>query len=154
VIPLAEEALRASYAETDAYRTVATGAWPLRALVERRQSDKARSTLDRLLLLAPEVEPLASRAEALFLIWQAIFPLDADARDRVLNVLLSSCRMEDSWRVGRVLQDVAVMLPKDESGAVERILAAMPEGRWKRQARRRVARSERMGPRPFFWDAR
>jgi hypothetical protein len=153
VVPLAEEALRSSYAETDAYRTVATAAWPLRALVERGQSNKARSTLDRLLLLAPQVEPPASRAEALFLIWQAIFPLDADARVRVLDVLLQSCRMEDSWRVGRVFQDVAAMLPKDERTVVGRILAVMPEGRWKRQARRRIAGSDRPGPRPFFWFA-
>src|SRR4051812_1545090 len=154
VVSLAEEALRSSYAETDAYRTLGSAAWPLRALVERGQGDKARSTLDRLLLLAPKVEPAASRAEALLLIWQAIFPLDAEARDRVLDVLLQSCRMEDSWRVGRVLQDVAAMIPDTESTAVERILAAMPEGRWKRQVRRHMVRSERLGPRPFFWFAR
>src|SRR3954469_17904349 len=81
VVPLAEESLRSSYAEIDPYRTVATGAWPVRALVERGHSDKARSTLDSLLLLAPQVEPPTSRVEALFLVWQAIFPLDADARD-------------------------------------------------------------------------
>jgi hypothetical protein len=150
---LVEEALSASYSESDPYRTVGSGAWALCALVERGRPVPARRILDDLLSRAPEAEPAASRAEALFLVWQAIFALGGDARTKVLDVLLTTCRPEDSWRVGRVFQDTAWMLATIDQGAAQRVLAAMPEGRWKRQARRRVAGSETLKPRPFFWTA-
>jgi hypothetical protein len=151
--PLVEEALYASYSESDPYRTVATGAWPLRALVERGRTARAQRTLDDLLALAPEVEPPGSRAEALFLVWQAAFALGRDARSRVVKVLLTICRPEDSWRVGRIFQDVAWMLSTIDREAAESIVAAMPDGRWKRQARRRIEGGEPLEPRQFFWSA-
>jgi hypothetical protein len=150
--PLIEEALYASYSESDPYRTVATGAWPLRALIERDRTALARRTLDDLLVLVPEVEPPASRAEALFLVWQAIFALGPDARNRVLEVVLKNCRPNESWRVARIFQHIAWMLA-NEKEAVERVLAAMPDGRWKRQAKRQIDGGEALAPRQFFWSA-
>jgi hypothetical protein len=148
--PLIKEALYVSYSESDPYRTVATGAWSLRALVERGRPTSARRTLDDLLVLVPAIEPTASRAEALFLVWQAVFTLGQDARSQLLDVLLSNCRPNDSWRVGRIYQDIAWMLCKEKEAA-ERVLAAMPEGRWKRQAKRRVDGGQALEPRQFFW---
>jgi len=150
VEPLAEEALIASYAESDPYRTVGSGAWAIRALVERGRPVPARRVLADLLVLAPEAEPTASRAEALFLVWQAAFALGRDARRKILDMLLTTCQGSDSWRVGRVFQDIAWMLGASDHEMVQRILAAMPEGRWKRQAKRRLAAAESLKPRPFF----
>src|SRR5918992_2834393 len=99
VEPLVEEALIASYAESDPYRTVGSGAWALRALVERGRPVVARRILADLLALAPEAEPPASRAEALFLVWQAAFALGSDARKKVLEVVLKTCQPSESWRV-------------------------------------------------------
>lgn len=151
--PLVEEALIASYGESDPYRIVGSGAWALCALVERGRAVTAERILDDLLTLAPEAEPAASRAEALFLVWQAVFALGREARRKVLDVLLTTCRPQDSWRVGRVFQDVAWMLAPTDQAAAQRVLAAIPEGRWKRQAMRRVDGNEILKPRPFFWTA-
>jgi hypothetical protein len=109
--------------------------------------------LEDLLALAPEVEPPASRAEALFLILQAIFALGRGARSKVLDVLLTTCRPEDSWRVARIFQDIAWMISATDKEAAESIVAVMPDGRWKRQAQRRIEGGESPEPRQFFWSA-
>jgi hypothetical protein len=98
--------------------------------------------------LASEIELAASRAEALLLVWQAVFPLGTEARHKVLDALLTTCKPADSWRVGRVFQEVAWMLADEDRGNAERVIAALPEGRWKRQAKRRVETGEAMPPRP------
>jgi hypothetical protein len=153
VLPLIEEALIASYSESDPYRTVGSGAWALRALIERERDEKARSILADLLALAPAAEPAGSRAEALFLVWQAAFALGEEARGKVLDVLLRTCRPADSWRVARVFQEIAWMIGPGDHRTVQRVLEALPEGRWKRQAERRLASGESLKPRPFFWTA-
>jgi hypothetical protein len=151
--PLLQEALHACHSAIDRYRAVAIAAWPLRALIERGRVAAATRMLNDILVLAPEVEPPASRAEALFLVWQAIFPLGVDARKKVLDVLLTNCRPEESWRIGRIFHNIAWMLSASDPKAVERILAAIPDGRWKRQAERRVAGGDPLKPRIFFWGA-
>jgi hypothetical protein len=150
---LAEEALYAGYMAQDRFQTVGASAWPLRALIERGRTAAAMRALADVLSLASEIELASSRAEALFLVWQAIFPLGVESRDKVLDHLLTICPPGNSWRAGRVFQEVAWMLAADDRATAQRVIAALPEGRWKRQAKRRVEAGEPMPARPFFWAA-
>ncbi|HEX8201488.1 MAG TPA: hypothetical protein VF590_13465, partial [Isosphaeraceae bacterium] len=58
----------------DPYQVVGAAAWPLRALVERGRRDRLDAILPGLLALASRVESPASRSEAIFLVFQAVFP--------------------------------------------------------------------------------
>jgi hypothetical protein len=69
-----EEALRVSQGAGDPYKIVASAAWPVRAIVERGQSDRLHSIIPGLREQAKKIDLLASRSEALFLLFQAVFP--------------------------------------------------------------------------------
>ncbi|SIO43085.1 hypothetical protein SAMN05443247_05272 [Bradyrhizobium erythrophlei] len=58
---IAGQAIAAAYDCSDADNTLAVMSWPLRAAWSRGRQAYARAELDRVLRLAPEVEPLASR---------------------------------------------------------------------------------------------
>ncbi len=49
------------------------------------------------------------------------------------------------------LRDAALMSGEKSPQIARSIIAAIPDGRYKRQAERRLAQGEYMNPRPFFW---
>jgi hypothetical protein len=151
VVAIAEEALAACAGAEDAYEQVGASAWPLRALVERGHPARAMELLGEVLPRADAIENPVSRVDALFLVWQAAYPLGGEARRTVLAPLLRTAVATNAWKPQRVLQSIVYMLPGEERSLADEVVAAMPPGQYRRAAARRLAAGERQQPRPFFW---
>lgn len=145
------ESLAVAATAEDAYRQVAASAWPIRALVERELVREAKDAVTITLKRAISIENPVSRVDALFLVWQAGFPLGASSRARILTPLLAAALSADSWKPQRILQSIVFMLSGSEHALAEHIVDRMPAGKYKRAAGRRLAAGEREDPRPFFW---
>ena len=148
---IAAEALEAAFAANDSYRTVAASAWAIRALVETRREAAAERWLPRLLSAAQRIENPVSRADAQFLLYQAVYPGKTNGKESLLNALISACFAADSWKGGYILRDVALIRAQDSPEQAARIIASMPEGIYKRQAARRLSAKQVTTVREFFW---
>ena len=133
-----KESFKEGRKATDPYRVVAAAAWPVRALVERGKTRSMSSVIPELLVLAQQIELFASRSEALFLLFQAVFPAGREIWFPVLQAL-------------RNLRDaVCILRSEDERLAVE-IFDSINHARLRKQIAGDLAKSERRLPRPFFW---
>jgi len=150
VAAIAGEALAACADAVDAYVRVGAAAWPLRALIERGHPERAASMLREVLPHAEAVENPVSRVDALFLLWQAAYPLGSGTRRTVLAPLLRTAVATNAWKPQRVLQSIVYMLGDEERSLADEVVAAMPPGQYRRAAARRLAAGERQQPRPFF----
>jgi hypothetical protein len=146
-----QESLRVIRDEVDRYRVVAPAAWPIRAIVERNRLEMLPSIVPELLLRADDIWIFASRSEALFMLFQAIFP---GGRENWLPVLESLRRASTpliNWRQRRnLLEAVMIVRGEDEALALE-IMNSVVDEKLKRKMERTWATSEPHLPRPFFW---
>ncbi|HEV2861005.1 MAG TPA: hypothetical protein VGX48_08370 [Pyrinomonadaceae bacterium] len=146
-----EESLRMSYSADDPFKTVASAAWPIRAIVERNRSEMLDSIIPELLTRAEQIELLASRSEALFLLFQAIFPAGRERWLIVFQGLLKASSPLINWRQRRNLRDAVLMLRKEEAGLASEIIGALEDAKLKRQIESRMMRPDVRLPRAFFW---
>ena len=93
----------------DDYQRSAVRAWEVAALAERDYREQARRSLTEAVGLAASATPLASRAEALLLLFQAAFKISNDDAVRAAGVLNASCP-PSHWRAKRALKSAASML--------------------------------------------
>jgi hypothetical protein len=146
-----QDSLRVVRDEADAYRVVAASAWPIRAIVERNHLEMLPSIVPDLLRRAEDIEILASRSEALFLIFQAIFPAGSKHWRPVLESLRRASTQLMSWRQRRNLLDaIMIVRGEDEKLALE-ITNSIDDQKLKGKIERTWAASEPRLPRPFFW---
>jgi hypothetical protein len=75
----ASEAVKAAFEDEDPFRTVGASAWPVRAMVERKRYSLAAKTVGRALPVAARIEHPVSRGHALFLLWEAAYPMKGSA---------------------------------------------------------------------------
>lgn len=145
----AGESLAAAREASDPYQVVAVAAWPIRALVERDHAVDAHA--DDLLNRAPAIQHPVCRADALFLLWQALFDGDDSVRQRVMEPLVAACCEAESWKAARTLSSVALMLAKEDRPRALRLAGLLREGRLRRSTIRRIEAGEFDAPREFFW---
>jgi hypothetical protein len=146
-----QESLRVGRAEVDPYRVVAPAAWPIRAIVERNRLEMLPSVIAELLLRAEEIEILASRSEALFLLFQAVFPAGRKNWLPVLESLRRASTPLISWRQKRNLSDaIMIVRGEDEQLALE-IVNALDDLKLKKKIEKTLTISEPRLPRQFFW---
>jgi hypothetical protein len=100
-----------SRAETcpDAYARGAVSAWIIRALVERGMVVEASSLLRVALQHSLQASPNGSRGEALFLLYQAAYPLGVRTVEPLLRHLASFHESAPHWRVTRALVHAGAM---------------------------------------------
>jgi hypothetical protein len=134
----------------DPYRVVASAAWPVRAIVERDRTDKLLSIIPELLNLSKDIELLSSRSEALFLLFQAVFPAGEEKSFDVLQALIKASVPLISWRQKRNLRDTIMIVWNTDKELAEEIIKEIQDSKLKRQIERRIANSERLLPRQFF----
>lgn len=149
VVQVAEEAVSAALTATDSYQRVAATAWPLRALIERNQERKAAQLLSDLLARSAQIENPVSRSDALFLLWEAFFPVAGQARKSVLGALVKSCT--GHWKADYLLRQVVMIVASEDMEEARRLAASMPECKYKRQAVKRLAEGQKEQARQFFW---
>ncbi len=146
VVKIAEEAISAALTATDSYKQVAATAWPLRALIERNQEQKAIQSLPDILTLSTKIENQVSRCDALFLLWEAFFP--TQGHKSILGALVKSCT--GHWKADYILRQVVLILASEDIEAAHKLAASMPEGKYKRQAEKRLAEGQKKQARQFF----
>jgi len=146
-----DESLHVVRGEIDPYRAVAPSAWPLRAIVERVRLGILPSVIPDLLARAEQIEILASRSEALFLLFQAVFPASREHWFPVLESLRKASTPLISWRQKRNLAE-AIMIVRgaDEQLALE-MYNAVDDQKLKKKLTKMWAISEPHVPREFFW---
>ena len=151
VARILDEAFSAAWACSDPYKRVAVSAWPFRAMVERDHMDKLDGMVGRLLQTAVEIQHPVSRLDALFLVWQALFPLGSTARSSVQEVLLQACCSTEGWRARRTLRDIVLTIGRKDMAEAKRIVELMPESEYRKEAADAVATGNWQRPRRFFW---
>ena len=123
------EAIAAAYDCSDAYNTVAVMAWPLRAAWSRGRQAYARTELDRVLRLAPEVEPRASRIFALHCLWSGCDAADEAFAEPIWQTILALCNPDHHWRAARLYRHIAEAREQRQAGSAASVIEAMPEGK-------------------------
>ena len=150
-VEIIKESLQVCRAELDPYRVVAPAAWPIRAIVERGRSEMLPAFIPELLLRAQDIEILASRSEALFLLFQAVFPAGREYWLTVFQSLRGASIPLISWRQRRNLCDaISIVWGEDRLLALE-VLNDLDDAKLKKKIEKLLATSEPSVPREFFW---
>jgi hypothetical protein len=131
------EAVAAAHACEDAYNTVAVMSWPLRAALKRGRRGYARAELERVLRLAPGVEPRASRIFALQCLWSGCDAADEEFAELVWQTILALCNPDHHWRAARLFRHVAEVRESRRPGSAASVIGAMPVGKAKTALARR-----------------
>jgi hypothetical protein len=147
---ISTEAFEACRACPDAYQQLAAAAWPLGALIERGAFERVRETLASLLVHEAEVQPASSRSEALFLLFQACFDLDAATREDFARRLTAAHAEAQHWRSRRNLIHGLAMLNGRDAELARHIATTVVDERVRRRMDEIFRTNERMRPRPFF----
>lgn len=147
---LAQEALDASSEQDDPYNVVAASAWPVRALIERQMTRKTEQVVHRLLVLSDQITHPVSRLEALFLLWQAVYPMGGNLKQRVQDKFVAACQAADSWKAGDRLGWAATIVASDNPKEAIRLAGLLREGRYKHKALREISAGSTAKVREFF----
>lgn len=137
VAGILNEAVAAAYDCSDAYNTVAVMSWPLRAAWSRGHRAYARRELERVIELAPEVEPRASRVFALHCLWSGCDSMDEAFAGPVWRSIRVSCNPDHHWRAARLYRHIAEVWEARRPGAAAEVIAAMPAGKARAALERR-----------------
>ena len=93
---IAQEALDAASEQDDSYKVVAVSASPTRALIERQRTQKVEQIALQLLALSDRIDHPVSRLEALFMLWQAVYPLGGESLQKVQDKFVAACGAANS----------------------------------------------------------
>lgn len=148
---ISSEAVSAAALCEGVYKRVAVRAWPIRALSECGNIKQADGLLMRSLKDVYEIQQPVSRMDALELLWHAAWAPPLAGRAEALNELLRACAAASSWKVGRCMRDIVLVISGEDPARAAQIIASMPEGSYKRQAARGPVVQTSRGVRPFFW---
>lgn len=134
----------------DAYRRGAVLAWVIRALVERGLLSEATDVLHVAFQEAQQSCPVGSRAEALFLLYQAAHPLGGRSVDPLLRQLAALQRSDPHWRVSRALVRAGAMHSVIAPDSLQSIIQSIGDPKLTARIQRYIALGLTK-PRPFFW---
>ncbi|MEP6818562.1 MAG: hypothetical protein ABJA18_03445 [bacterium] len=146
-----KESLGAGQKATDPYRIVAAAAWPIRAIVEREHTRMLPSVLPELLLLAKDIDLLVSRSEALFLLFQAVFPAGREYWFPALQSLREASTPLVHWRQRRNLGDTVLIVWNEDAQLAAEMIDGFDDPKVKKQIEKAIVASKRRFPRRFFW---
>jgi hypothetical protein len=128
-LPFLKEAAREAQSCHDAYGMVAVMAWPLGVAFERGLLGFAEPELGKCLALASRIEPRASQAYALEIIWSACFAVDPRHAEPVWRRILGLCHPDHHWRAARLYLHIAATLDRRNPGAAADMIRAMAPGK-------------------------
>jgi hypothetical protein len=131
-----EEAAREAQSCHDAYGMVAVMAWPIGVAFRRGLKAFAERELTKCLELASQVEPRASKAYALEMLWRRCFAVDPGLADPVWRRILELCPPDWSWRTARLYLHIAE-IQHGHSRSADAVIRAMPPGKTRSWLERR-----------------
>jgi hypothetical protein len=150
-IKIIKESLRVCGAESDPYRVVAPAAWPIRAIVERNHSELLSSIIPDLLRRTKDIENMGSRSEAIFMLFQAVFPAGRRSWFPVLQSLREASTPLINWRQRRNLSDAILIVWGEDKALAQEILSVLDDVKLKKKIEKLLATSKPGAPRAFFW---
>jgi hypothetical protein len=130
VLSILEEAAREARSCPDAYGTVAVMSWPLGVAFKQGQLNFAERELKNCLALASRIEPRASQAYALEILWRACFAVDPNHAKPVWSRILELCHPDHSWRAARLYLHIAeIQNGRNPGAAAAAVIRAMAPGK-------------------------
>jgi hypothetical protein len=150
-IKIIRESLLVCSTEIDPYRVVAARAWPIRAIVERNHSELLPSIVPDLLRRAKDIENMGSRSEAIFTLFQAVFPAGRKSWFPVLQSLREASTPLINWRQRRNLCDAVLIVRNEDPHLVREISSGLDDLKLKEKTEKLLATSKVYKPRAFFW---
>jgi hypothetical protein len=129
VLSILNEAAREAQSCHDAYGMVAVMSWPLRVAFAQGQPSFAERELKKCLALASRIEPRASQAYALEILWSACFAVDPRHAEPVWCRILELCHPDHSWRAARLYLHVAEVWNSRNPGSAAAVVRAMAPGK-------------------------
>jgi len=105
VVKLAKEARAVAYECDDDYKKASVRAWEIVALAECGFKKEAKKSLDEAVNLASGIEPLSSRAESLFILFQASCYINMKVAKKLYERMESLCPIEGHWRAKRAMKN-------------------------------------------------
>lgn len=146
VVTIAKESLEAAFSATDSYQKVAVAAWPLRALIERDHATLARQLLPDVLQKAAQIEKFINRSDALFSVWEAFFPVLG--HDQILRALSQRCT--GRCKADYHFREAILIVASQNIELAHQLASSMPDGKYKRQAQRRLEQGQHFSARSYF----
>ncbi len=150
-IALIDKSFATARSGRDAYQRLGATAWPLRALIERGQPDQAAAIFDTLIGAAQAIEYPGSRAEACFLVFQAVAIGPAPLADRSFRWLLNQLQPATHWRQQRALRDTAIIAMTLGLAQMTDLPMLIADERISNRATTQFIAGVRQEPRRFFW---
>jgi hypothetical protein len=133
----------------DAFQRATWLAYPIRAAIECGETKLASRLVRKAARDIATIEPAASRAQALHILWPAAFPGGAALREIVLQAALAHCPLT-TWRAKRLYRRITATLREGFDAEADRVIAALPPGETRAALEKAKARGERRRVRPFF----
>jgi hypothetical protein len=148
---LLDRAFDEAQAGKDAFQRLAAAAWPLRALAELKQWDRTEREFDRVAAFVAQVEPPSSRAEACFLVYQAVAHVGNGVGIKALQWLLSALQPVGHWRQRRAVRDAVIQSVSISIISQPEALSLISDDRLRKKIRLRLDHGALLKPRDFFW---
>jgi hypothetical protein len=147
----AEAAVAAAGREEDAYNAVFPLAWPIRALLERGEQKAAADQLHAAIAKSEKVNPLSSRSEALFLLFQGALY----GTDRIwvfaFEKLAAASLPAENFRQRRNMRDAILMIASVEFHYAKDYAEKLEDEKLKADVLEKLRANKKQPPRPFFW---
>jgi len=132
------QARRAAADAFDDYQRAAVLAFAITAAFERARRDLVEAMLADAFKLVPSIEPMASRAYALNLLWStAAYYGDDLLREAVIEQMQAHVHPDRSWRARAFYRDIADWLSERDPRRARAFVAAMPHGKAQAYLKRR-----------------
>jgi len=135
----------------DAYQRGAVLAWLVRALAERERPAQATEVLQEAVCQALQASPAGSRAEALFLLYQAACPLGRRSLDPLLGHLAALYQQAPHWRCARAVVHACAIHSVIEGNSFQTALKSLSDPGLITRIHRAISLGQTR-PREFFWE--
>ncbi len=151
VVRTAEAAAVAASQDEDQYSAVFPLAWPICALLERKEPRAALLMLSDALSKAKAITPASSQSEALFLLFQAAMHGGDRMWEEPFTALLKSGLPAEHWRQRRNIRDAICMVASIDFTFANQAALDLLDEKLKTNVLELLDSGKKQTPRPFFW---
>jgi len=110
VLIVVKEARKTASECDDDYKKSSVRAWEIVALSETGFKKEAKTSLKEAVDLASKIEPLSSRCESLFQLFQSSCHIDMQVAENLYERMKSLCPIEEHWRAKRAIKNANEIL--------------------------------------------
>lgn len=142
-----EEALETAREQEHPNRVVTLASWPVSVMAAHLHKQIGEIVDEMLSTIAQEPNAVR-RGDALLVLFEAVY-LSQVQKNQVLNALLKTCEVTQSWKRDHMLAETAIALALDDLKAANHVIGLIQTNKFKSRARRQIE-SGIVGPHSFF----